>query len=361
MKLECSICTEDHFTNLCPLLRGPKPTVAYCGAAEDGMGFFQIQAARNNQIVMPVVSSAAALVTVEMREVSAQLLRSELARIIPIRWDWEVQTQGDKSYVVPFPSKEELERMIAIGSITTKNKEGTIVFAHFIDDVQPIKVLEQVWVTVTNVPRMLQSFLPLWAIGSIIGATQKVDMVHLRATGQIRIRVAVMDVKKIPKLVDICAISSIYRLYFKPDEVVQPDASDPEDDDLLDDAKKDADGGDRVMEDAEGSDPATENDNNGTSDKSPAPPQNMPPQQQASLVEKALDTACEQLIDEISLKVMLESEDGAEEEWTAYNNFVNHTNKLQPSSIFSIQCSANEDILVQDSLGGLYITLFPPC
>ena len=115
------------------------------------------------------------------------------------------------------------------------------------------------------------------------------------------------------------------------------------------------------MEDAEGSDPATENDNNGTSDKSPAPPQNMPPQQQASLVEKALDTACEQLIDEISLKVMLESEDGAEEEWTAYNNFVNHTNKLQPSSIFSIQCSANEDILVQDSLGGLYITLFPPC
>jgi hypothetical protein len=137
-------------------------------------------------------------------------------------------------------------------------------------------------------------------------------MVHLRATGQIRIRVAVMDVKKIPKLADVCAISSIYHLYFKPDEVVQPDASDPEDDDLLDDAEKDADGGGRVMEDAEDPDPATENDNNGTSYKSPAPPQNMPPQQQASLVEKALDTACEQLIDEISFKVMLESEDGAE-------------------------------------------------
>jgi hypothetical protein len=125
------------------------------------MGFFHIQAARNNQIVMPVLSSAAALLIVEMGEVSAQLLRSKLARIIPIQWDWEVQAQGAKSFVVPFPSKEELERMIAIGSITTKNKEGTIVFAQFINDVQPIKVLEQVWVTVTNVPRVLRSFLPL--------------------------------------------------------------------------------------------------------------------------------------------------------------------------------------------------------
>jgi hypothetical protein len=71
VKLECTICTEEHYTNQCPLLRGPKPTVAYCGAAEDGMGFFQIQTARNNQIVNPVHSSVAALITVEASEVSA--------------------------------------------------------------------------------------------------------------------------------------------------------------------------------------------------------------------------------------------------------------------------------------------------
>jgi hypothetical protein len=75
-----------------------------------------------------------------------------LARFIPVCWDWEVQVQGATSFVVPFPSKEELECMIAIRTITTKNKEGTIVFEEFVDDVQPIKVLEQVWVTVTRVP-----------------------------------------------------------------------------------------------------------------------------------------------------------------------------------------------------------------
>lgn len=40
VKLECTICTEKHYTNQCPQLRGPKPTVAYYGAADEGNGFF---------------------------------------------------------------------------------------------------------------------------------------------------------------------------------------------------------------------------------------------------------------------------------------------------------------------------------
>ena len=91
LQLECAICTEEHFTNKCPLLRGPKPTVALCGAAEDGMGFFQIQVAKNNHIVDTIRSAAAALITVQAGEVSPQLLQGELARIIPVRWEWEVQ------------------------------------------------------------------------------------------------------------------------------------------------------------------------------------------------------------------------------------------------------------------------------
>jgi len=84
VKLECTICLEDHYTNRCPLLRGPKPTVAYCAAAEDGMGFFMIQQARPNQIVTLEDSDFSALVTVEKGNVSAELLQSELARILPV-------------------------------------------------------------------------------------------------------------------------------------------------------------------------------------------------------------------------------------------------------------------------------------
>jgi hypothetical protein len=162
--------------------------------------FFQIQAANLNDIVSLTHTSVAAQITVESGDVSSHLLLSELARIIPVRWDWEVQELGHQCFVVPFPSKEELERMVAIRTITTKNKEGTLLFEEFVDDVQPIKVLDQVWVTVTKVPRVLRSFLPLWAVGTIIGATQKVDVYHLRQTGEVRILVAVLDVKKYQKL-----------------------------------------------------------------------------------------------------------------------------------------------------------------
>ena len=58
--LQCTICLEAHYTNKCPQLRGPKPMGAYCGAAEDGVGFFQIQAAQKQQLVAPPESAVAA-------------------------------------------------------------------------------------------------------------------------------------------------------------------------------------------------------------------------------------------------------------------------------------------------------------
>ena len=209
------------------------------------MGFFQIQAANLNDIVASDLNSAAALITVESGEVSSRLLVTELSRLIPVRWKWEVQELGRQVFVVPFPSKEELDRLVAVGTVTTKNKEGTLLFEEFVDDVQPIKVLDKVWVTVTKVPRLLRSFLPLWAVGTMIGETQKVDIYHLRQTGEVRILVAVFDVQKIPKYADVCVKGSMYWLYFKPDEVA-PEIFNPEDDDLLGDDDKDLDGdGDR--------------------------------------------------------------------------------------------------------------------
>jgi hypothetical protein len=103
-------------------------------------------------------------------------------------------------------------------------------------------------------------------------------MVHLRATGQVRILVAVVDAKKIPPLADVCAGSGIYRLYFKAGEAPQIVDSDPEDDDLLGDKDKDKQAdGDRVMEEADGANPPNPQGNNNTSQKPPQPSQNFPP------------------------------------------------------------------------------------
>jgi hypothetical protein len=245
--------------------------------------------------------------------------------------------------VVPFPSKEELERMIAIHTITTRNKEGTLTFEEFVDDVQPIKVLEQVWVTVTKVPRGLRSFLPLWAVGSIIGATQKVDMLHLRATGHVRILVAVYDAKKIPKFADVCVGCSVYRLFFQPDEIAQQDGSDPEEDDLLSDEDDNGKEKDRSNPDFEMGEADPEKDPTAGQSQPPSQqPRNLN-QKQASLFREALDLACDKLFDEISIKVMLEPIDETtrkhftpltHEELDSYNTLVDPTAKVLPSEVF---------------------------
>jgi hypothetical protein len=64
---------------------------------------------------------------------------------------------GEKSYIVPFLCNEELDRMVAIRNITTETKEGTLFFEEFDADVKPIKVLDQVWITMTNVPWVLRA------------------------------------------------------------------------------------------------------------------------------------------------------------------------------------------------------------
>ena len=69
----------------------------------------------------------------------------------------------------------------------------------------------------------------------LLRSAQKVDMNHLRLTGEVRILVTVFDVKEIPKMADISINRSIYRVYFNVEEVVDDDPFNPEDGDLLGD------------------------------------------------------------------------------------------------------------------------------
>ena len=66
----------------------------------------------------------------------------------------------------------------------------------------------------------------------MVSPTQKVDMHHPCLTGEVCILVALLNVKDIPKKA-ICINRSIYRVYFKVDEVVLDDSFNPEDDDLF--------------------------------------------------------------------------------------------------------------------------------
>jgi hypothetical protein len=139
--------------------------------------------------------------------------------------------------------------------------------------------------------------------------------------------VAVLDIKKIPKFADICVKGCMYHLYFKPDEEVPKVAGQDDDEDLLtdDDKGNDADG-DRNMRDAN---PAR-NPQGGHKEASFANPQSSTPQsgkshRQATLIQEALDMACEQLLVEISIKVMLEKDLVG---WKAYRPLTDEQRRL---------------------------------
>jgi hypothetical protein len=155
---------------------------------------------------------------------------------------------------------------------------------------------------------------------------RKVDIHHLRRTGEVRILVAVLDIKKIPKFVDVCVKGCMYRLFFKPDEEVTKVADQNDDEDLLtdDDKGNDADG-DRKMRNANPSRNPQGSEKESFAKPQPSAPQSGKSHRQGTLIQEALDMACEQLFDEISIKVMLEKDSVG---WKTYSLLIDEEQRM---------------------------------
>lgn len=70
-----------------------------------------------------------------------------------------------------------------------------------------------------GVPYEIRSFLAPWAVDTILGATQKVDMRYTRRMGVIRVLVAVIDVGQIPDSTDIVVSEGFYDFFSKVDKL----------------------------------------------------------------------------------------------------------------------------------------------
>jgi hypothetical protein len=214
-ELCCEICEDNHVPEECPVFNGPKPQAALCGFAGGESGFFQIPT-WGAKGVIPRSDGVTAFITVKEGIVTAELVKSELSRLILVKWNWSVQKHAD-GFLVPFPCRVELQRMIAMKYVHTLGGEGILVIHEVNQKIEPISYLQKAWVNVYGVPFEIRSFLPLWAVGSILGATQKVDMRYTRKMGVVRILVAVTDVNHIPESAEIVVGEGLYEIFFKVD------------------------------------------------------------------------------------------------------------------------------------------------
>jgi len=212
----------------------PKPNASFFGSGKKEFAFIRITDV-DYKLETPDPSPTG-LVTVSGGRITAEVVQSELARIIRTDRKWEALVHDENSFLVAFPSDDSLQRMVDIG-FQLKNHGVTLTVSVWQNDqdIAPTYELEEVWVHVTGVPHAYRHYLVFWAVGTVIGATLEVDMLTYRMKGVIRIKVGMMDKRQLPHTTDLVFGTQGYHVTFaQEDELFLPATLPPEDDDPMD-------------------------------------------------------------------------------------------------------------------------------
>lgn len=137
-----------------------------------------------------------ALIKISHGVVPVSFMEAEVAKFIPGHpgWKWEAIPHGTSAFLVSFPSFEYFHHMAQF-EFRGQSHGVMLSFSERKTKDTPSYVgLETVWVHVYGVLHSLRHFLGIWALGSIIGSTQDVDLLALRQRGLIRIQVAVHNI-----------------------------------------------------------------------------------------------------------------------------------------------------------------------
>ncbi|KAJ1281684.1 hypothetical protein BS78_04G324700 [Paspalum vaginatum] len=214
--LLCAICESKlRVTHKCHLLKAPKPIAQTVGFGAPGLGFHCIPVSDKeyNDTKEP---SAWALISIRGGTLTIDQVKGELERLVPITWQWEIKEHGENEFLTVFPNALELARLQEFGEAKVKNHPGLFIECKIWGSHDEVKFqLPEVWVQVGGIPNQLRKhYLILWAVGTLIGATQMVDMVFTRSGDLARIRVAVLDPKKIPETLQVVFGKYLHDIYF---------------------------------------------------------------------------------------------------------------------------------------------------
>ncbi|TVT97097.1 hypothetical protein EJB05_57668, partial [Eragrostis curvula] len=192
----------------CTTYKNPRMLANPVGFEVDGLGFYHIP---YTPVVTAKHDNKTALVRIEGGSLSIPQLVQELARLIPERWNWEVKQLERNSFVVPFPTKSDLQRSVAFGKADIKEHGVSLHFEEWREE-EDGDELDTIWVRVFRLPSKLRVFPVLWAIGSMLGATQAVDMLGAEGTMYGRVQVAVMNVQRVPRKLDTVINKRFYQV-----------------------------------------------------------------------------------------------------------------------------------------------------
>jgi hypothetical protein len=217
--LDCYVCNKKniHIAAKCPLLKMEKPTAAMSGYAKNELCFFRISVF-DYRLETPYAAPTG-LIKMTGGKLDATSIQTELAKLSRVEWAREALQHGEDSFLVTFPSEEELARMSEM-EYKMRSSGVTLTISKWKHggDAAPTYFLDEVWVHATGVPHAWRHYLGFWALGSMIGTTIDVDMYTYRKKGVIRILVGTLDKELLLLTTDVVFYKVGYEITFSMED-----------------------------------------------------------------------------------------------------------------------------------------------
>ncbi|RLN07095.1 uncharacterized protein C2845_PM11G05900 [Panicum miliaceum] len=149
--LFCTICESDeHVAARCPMKKKQRP-IAY---AVDDLGFYHIP---HGPIQTTKKDGNTALITVLGGQLKEEELIGHLKRLVPGKFEWDVQLHAPNVWIAPFLSKAELKRTTNFGSADLKDGKS-LKFEMYEEEEYFGEEFPFIWMRVLNLPRMLRTY-----------------------------------------------------------------------------------------------------------------------------------------------------------------------------------------------------------
>jgi hypothetical protein len=200
----CLVCDTDHHPTVhCPIPRLPKPQGYFVGCGD----FATLDVHLPDSVHKPHLIPSGAptmLVQVSGDTVTADDIQRLMARMCPGHsdWKWEALAHGPNAFLIGLPSADDVSRIDGMQMGVPKYNAHATFSSWRRQDIASEFFMEPVWVQVDGVPYTVRHFHGLWAVGSLIGTTQDVDLVTLRSKGIVRILIAMRDLSALEKDAD---------------------------------------------------------------------------------------------------------------------------------------------------------------
>ncbi|KAE8778554.1 hypothetical protein D1007_48508 [Hordeum vulgare] len=224
----CDICLKPGHTDAaCPLLLVAKPIMNIYGVCHSKLMFFEMPGSSSVLAPPRLEISRTGMVKVTNGELCAKQVSQQMKRLVSETYNWDPIRVDDNSYQVEFPRREDLQRLLTFGVSKVCGSKCLLEFEECIKPAPQGIRLQKRWIIFSGIPEiLLNDFLIVWSLGSLIGKTEKVDMTFTRKRGIARLLVMVLDVEQIPDFAPWSYDGVHYDLDVEVEEVVHQKSQD---------------------------------------------------------------------------------------------------------------------------------------